>query len=80
MSDGLVVAGLVLCLVLTALGTYVGAYYGRSRTTAVATSITVVEIRTFKTKWEATLFLPASKVESWIKGYPVATFGNPTSN
>ena len=62
-GDCLVVSGLVLFIVLGALGAYVGCYFGRSEVVIRRGSV-----RVFKNTWEADLFEPARQAESWFRG------------
>ena len=76
-ADWPVVAALLLLPVLAALGAYVSCYYAMSD---LSPSLTAAElnskpnlVRFYDAKWKATIFTPAAKVESLMRGQRVQT-------
>lgn len=79
-ADGIVVAGVVCCLILATIGAYVGCYFWRCKSLTrslvpdkLIDSGDYFAYREYDTEWEARLFVPAAKVESWIIGHVVIT-------
>lgn len=80
-TDWLVIPGVILLLLLAAMGIYSGAYFWRgtysiamvSQTGSASPRIQAVD-RLFPTKWETTLFGPGAAVESWLTGHAVNVY------
>jgi hypothetical protein len=75
-ADWPILCAVVATLVL-ALGAYIGCYYAMSdlRPSLAAAEMNSKPglVRFYDAKWKATIFTPATKVESLLRGQPVQT-------
>lgn len=72
-------AGVVLCLLLAVAGAYVGCYLGMSDLSPALTAAPLNGkpglVRFYDAWWKATIFSPAAKIESALRGCQVDVVG-----
>jgi hypothetical protein len=66
-ADWPIIAGAILALGVVALGAYVGGYFALAKTHYAS----MATLRSYPSPWLASIYKPASKVESLLKGRPV---------